>query len=165
MSQYNKSPAKNEKKDELLKEVIMGMFNSKNEISEAKEDVKPIDEVSKKWNMNDRITNLFADKIESDTKLKGRYAIILIAILIIQLVTLNIFFVLKGCNVLKYADTTFNIFITGGIAEIFVLVRIIVKYLFNDNLTELLKIILKANNASNGKYNPKRENIIKNKKD
>lgn len=49
---------------------------------------------------------------------------------------------------MHYSDTTFNIFITGGIAEIFVLVRIIVKYLFKDNLTNALNIILENNNPA-----------------
>ena len=57
-----------------------------------------------------------------------------------------IIFVLKGCNVLDYSDSTFNLFITGGIAEVFTLIMVIVKYLFNDNLTEALKIILTNNN-------------------
>ena len=47
---------------------------------------------------------------------------------------------------LIYSDSTFNIFITGGIAEVFVLVRVIVKYLFKDNLTNALNIILENNN-------------------
>lgn len=146
MNKIQDNPAELIKQE--YKEQLLRMFNAKNEISEKKKDeiIKPIDEATKKWNTNDRITNLFANKIEKDTELKGTYAKILIGILIFQLVVLNILFILKGCGVLKFSDTTFNIFITGGIAEIFVLVRTIVKYLFSDDLTELLKIILKANN-------------------
>lgn len=146
MSKNIENPAeltKDEYKKQLLK-----MFISKNEIIQNKEmeETKAIDEASKKWDTNDTITNLFADKIKKDTELKGKYAIILIIILIFQLVVLNFLFILKGLGSLEFSDTTFNIFITGGIAEIFLLVRTIVKYLFSDDLTELLKIILKANN-------------------
>ena len=146
MNKKTDNPAETLK--EKYKEELLKMFKPQNEIVETQnnEEIKTIDEITKKWNTNDRITNLFANKIEKDTELKGKYAIRLIRILTFQLVILNILFILKGCNVLKFSDTTFNIFITGGIAEIFILVRTIVKYLFSDDLTELLKIILKANN-------------------
>lgn len=164
MNKLETNPAnKMEDSIDKTKEIVIKMFNSKKEITDVKEqeETKPIDEATKKWNTNDRITNLFANKIEKDTELKGTYAKILIGILIFQLVILNILFILKGCGKLKFADSTFNIFITGGIAEIFVLVRTIVKYLFNDDLTELLKIILKANNY---KFKENNENKNKNGK-
>lgn len=157
MSNINQNPAS--EKIDKTKEIVIQMFNnSQKEVKEINEETKPIDEVTKKWNMNERITSLFADKIENDTELKGKYAVILIGILIFQLICLNTIFILKGCNVLSFSETTFNIFITGGIAEIFILVRIIVKYLFNDNLTELLKIILRANNNSYYKDNKDKNN-------
>lgn len=123
---------------------------------------KTIDEVTKKWNMNDKIVELFKEKIEGDNNLKGRYAKILIWILVVQLFILNIFFFLKGIGILNYTDSTFNIFITGGIAEIFVLVKMIVKYLFNDNLSDSLNIILEKNN---NKFNYKNNNLKKIKSD
>ena len=55
---------------------------------------------------------------------------------------MNVIFILRGVNVLIFEDTTFNIFITATIAEIFSLVTIIVKYLFTDNLSQLLSNIL-----------------------
>ena len=145
-------------KDNYIKE-IQKIFDKQNDLK-PQDKVNAIDEVNKKWITNDRITNLFADKIEKDTNLKGKYAIILIGILIFQLVILDILFVLKGCGILNFADSTFNIFITGGIAEIFVLVKTIVTSLFNDDLTELLKIILKANNYKfkENNENKKKEN-------
>ena len=100
--------------------------------------------------------------MEYDQNLKEKYAIILIGILTVQLITLIVIFILKGCGVLDYSDTTFNIFITGGIAEVFVLVKMIVQYLFTDNLTEALKIILRNNNQV--KDEEKNGNNIKNDK-
>lgn len=133
---------------DITKQMILRMFNSKNEVTKVKEqeNTKPIDELSKKWDMNDKIIELFAENMSKDQKLKERYAIILIIILAIQLIALIVIFILKGCNILNYSDSTFNIFISGGIAEVFILVRVIVKYLFKDNLTNSLNIILENNN-------------------
>lgn len=132
-------------------EIIMKMFNPDNEVSKINndEEAKPIDETSKKWSLNTKVTDLFEEKIKSDTKLKRRYAMALIILLIVMVVALNVWFVLKGLGVLNFSDSTFNLFITGGLAEIFILVRTIVQYLFNDNLTELLKLILDRNNKEN----------------
>lgn len=126
------------------------------------EDNKTIDEVSKKWNMNEKILEAFVCNIAEDQKLKHRYATILIGVLIFQLVALITIFVLQGIGLLSYSDVSFNIFVTGGIAEVYVLVRVIVKYLFNDNLTDLLKIILRANNIYGNKNKKDLKNNIKN---
>lgn len=121
--------------------------NKKRVYSEIKTKSKPIDEATKKWDMNDKIVDLFKERIEKDNILKVKYAKNLIHILIFQLIALNVLFVMKGLGFLNYSEMSFNIFITGGIAEIYVLVRVIVKYLFKDNLTESLNIILENNNS------------------
>lgn len=150
--------------------IILNMFKDENEITNISdgEDTKPIDEVSKKWDMNDRILELFSDTIERDQGLKEKYAIILIIILCIQLIALITVFVLKGCELLTYSDSTFNIFISGGIAEVFILVRVIVKYLFKDNLTSALNTILENNNkirqTKNNSYKNNKSNNNNNKK-
>lgn len=152
MSILEENPATETKEDDVdieeTKKLLLNMLDKKKNIKniEEQEDAKAIDENRKKWNTNDKVLELFAIKIKKDTELKGKYAIILIGILIFQLIILNILFILKGREILIFSDTTFNIFISGGIAEIFVLVKIIVEYLFKDDLAELLKIILKANN-------------------
>ena len=157
----NKNPAKG---TEDKYEIVLNMFKHKNELKniEDNEDTKPVDEVSKKWSMNERILELFTDTIERDQDLKEKYAIILIVILCIQLVALITIFILKGCGVLSYSDSTFNIFISGGIAEVFVLVRVIVKYLFKDNLTNALNTILENNKkirqTKNNRYKNNKEN-------
>ena len=116
--------------------------------------------MTKKWDMNDKIIKLFSNNIEKDTQLKGKYAVILIIILIFQLVALNVIFLLKGFNIIKYSDSTLNIFITGGIAEIFFLVRTIVKYLFRDNITDSLNIILERNNRLERKKYKRKNNTF-----
>jgi hypothetical protein len=164
-SNKNKTnPAIDKTKEDLLR-----IFNSKNKVSKVNtnniQDVKPINEINKKWAMNDKIINIFVKNIDEDQELRKKYATILIMILAIELIALITIFVLKGLNILNYSDTTFNIFITGGIAEVFVLVRIIVKYLFKDNLTNALNIILENNNPSRSYVGNNKNKIKINEKD
>lgn len=143
------------KLDKEMQEKIDSLFDrisnkekvNKEKIDIAEDNSKNVDEVNKKWTMNEKIIELFINNIKGDNGLKEKYAIILIVILIAQLIALNVLFILVGCGVLSYSETTFNIFITGGILEVFVLVRVIVKYLFKDNLTNALNIILEKNNS------------------
>lgn len=149
------------------KKYIREIFNTakeKKEEAENEERNAPIDEVKKKWDMNDRILKLFVGNIEQDQKLRSKYAIILIIILSVELIALITIFILKGAGKLNYSDSTFNIFISGGIAEIFVLVRLIVKYLFKDNLTEALKIIITMNNKRIIRNSKKKENKTSDKR-
>lgn len=152
---------------EEAKENIKKLFDSKDKVTKINENnnekIIPINEINKKWDMNDRIIDLFIKNIGADQDLRKKYAVILIRILSIELIALIVIFVLKGLNILKYSDSTFNLFITGGIAEVFVLVRVIVKYLFKDNLTNALNIILENNNPIKRYTNNNNKNRIKNK--
>lgn len=141
MSKDNPAIEANEK---YKKEVLRSLNNKQEELKSNKP--QKLSEFENKWNMNNKIIELFANNIEKDQELKQKYSSILITILAIQLLALLIIFILKGVGVLSYSDSTFNIFVSGGIAEVFVLVRIIVKYLFKDNLTNALNIILENNN-------------------
>jgi len=155
---------------EDTKENIRKMFDSKDRVSKVNEykseQIKPINEINKKWDMNDRIVDLFTKNISKDQALREKYAIILIIILSLELIALIVIFILKGANVLNYSNSTFNLFITGGLAEVFVLVRLIVQYLFKDNLTNALNIILENNNPIKRYTNNYNKNKIsyKNKK-
>lgn len=141
--------------------------------TELKDNIKEneniqIDEVEKKWNMNEKIINLFANNMEKDQKLRETYAVILIIILTIMLIALITIFVLVGLEILNYSETVLNIFVTGGIAEVYVLIRTIVKYLFKDNLTNALTIILENNNQLkkyNGKVQSKYKKDVNKKSD
>ena len=61
-------------------EEIQKVFDRKENL-ESQENVTAIDEVKKKWAMNDKIIELFVDNIGKDQKLRNKYAIILIVIL------------------------------------------------------------------------------------
>lgn len=146
-----KSPA------ELTNDEILRIFDNLKDTDKFEKSIKAepqtIDEVASKWQMNNKIVDMFSDKMKQDTDLKKKYANWLVKILIIQLVLLNIWFFLKGKGELEFSDITFNIFVSGGIAEVFLLVRVIVKYLFSDNLSELLKMVIRTSNMSNNKPN------------
>ena len=142
---------------EDYKAKILKSFNSKQE--ETKIDkIQRLSEYDNKWNMNNKIIELFERNIEKDQTLRFIYAIILVTILGIELIALVTIFILAGCGILSYSDTALNLFITGGIAEIFVLVKVIVEYLFKDNLTEALKIIITSNNKKNNYKNKDSKN-------
>lgn len=151
----------------IKNEDILNLFNSKDK-EEVHEDTKskqkPINEINRKWDMNDKIVNLFADTIEDDKKIRNTYAIILLIILAIQLIALSVIFILTGANVLHYSDTTLNIYVTAGIAEVFVLTRVIVKYLFTDNISGALNTIIENNNPIR-KYQKFDKNKADNKKE
>lgn len=149
-----KIPATNT--NDSVKEQILANWNKQKETTDENKN-KYSNEFTNKWNMNNRVVELFAKEIEKDQRLRIIYDVILIGILIVELIALIVIFILVGCNKLHYSDTTFNIFITGGIAEVFTLVTIIVKYLFKDNLTKALNIILENNNKI--RYKNKNKNI------
>ena len=141
--------------DKVLLQLKEGETNDIKEIKEIEDpDDAEIDIESytakNKWHVYKEIANIFLDRSKNDSNIKEKYSMILIIILILQLFVMNVIFILRGANVLDFLDTTFNIFITATIAEVFALITIIVKYLFTDNLTKLLSNIL---------TNAKEENI------
>lgn len=99
-----------------------------------------------KMGMYQQLFKVYGESSKGDLRLKKIFSTILLVILVIQLIALDVIFILNGAKVLEFNDTTFNIFITTGIAEVFALVTIIVKYLFSDNLTKLLSIIINSDN-------------------
>lgn len=150
----NNNPAIGTK--EIYKEEILKKIGGKPKVLEAIEE-QPKNEFDQIWNMNNKIVGLFEKNIEKDQKMRNIYAIILLGILIAELIALVVIFILIGCDVLHYSELAMDLFITGGIAEVFVLVKVIVQYLFKDNLTNALNIILRNNNQV--KYKNKKNKI------
>lgn len=142
----------NEEQNEVKEEVEINkeLLNIPNHLLKEKELIA--EEVSEnavdyytaknKMEMYRELFNHYGEISKEDNDLKKKYAKKLLRILVIQLIVLDILFILVGAGKLNFSDTTFNLFITAGIAEIFTLVTIIVKYLFSDNLTKLMTIIL-----------------------
>lgn len=132
---------------EEFKELI-----SKSKKDNLQKDKKKQSQFFNIWEVNNKVVKLFEENAKEDRELRRKYAKYLIIILAIELVFLNIIFILFGCGVLKYSEIVFDLFITGGIAEIFVLIKTIIKHLFKDNLTDALNTILETNNKKPNYY-------------
>lgn len=106
---------------------------------------EPFDETARRTEMDSQVINAFCEVIQKDTKLKFIYGAILIFLLGLQLIALNVVFILYGLNILKYSENIFQLFLVGTLGEIIALVTVIVKYLFKDNITKALDNILEKN--------------------
>lgn len=133
--------------EEEERDILDNIFSSVKTEDKAKPEEKSenLDERIERFKLDSEVIHTFTDGIKGDRKLKNGYAIILITIFIVQLVVFNGVFILCGCKILRYDATTLNIYITGGIIEVVALIKIIVSYLFKDNMTESLKSILEKN--------------------
>lgn len=67
---------------------------------------------------------------KAETTLKKNYGYCLLAILAVQLIAMNVIFILDGAFVLHFSDVTLQIFMGGTLTEVFGLVLIVTKYLF-----------------------------------
>lgn len=92
--------------------------------------------------LEDIINNIYNKNANTDRKTKSIYAYVLLGMLCFQTIATTAIFVCKGLNILKYSDSTFNIYISGTMIQIVLLVEIIVKYLFTDNLSAIIKNML-----------------------
>lgn len=135
--------------DKLQLEVNNALLEiSDNDVKElrniSKFENKDVESVVKDYKLSlyKQIVDVYDKRNEKDNTIKEKYAIWLIRMLGIQLIVLNCIFIFQGFGWINLPTSTLNIFITASIAEIFALVNIIVKYLFTDNLTNLLTKIL-----------------------
>ena len=74
-----------ETSEKYKKEILEKIENKPETLKDGK--AKTVSEIENKWNMNNRIIELFSKNIENDQNLKEKYAIILIGILTVQLIT------------------------------------------------------------------------------
>ena len=87
------------------------------------------------------ILNVWEDQQNAERTLRKEYASCFIWVLALQLVVINVIFVLIGCNILKYEQWTANLFIVSVFGEIVGIVSIIVKYLFTSTNKEMIDLI------------------------
>lgn len=77
-----------------------------------------------------------------ERKLRKLYALCFVAILAIQIILMNVIFVLDCCGVLDLSETQFNIFYISMFGEIVALALIVTKYLFHkESETKLIETI------------------------
>ena len=78
----------------------------------------------------DPMTQADLDDRKTDRTLKSTYAIWFIYILIGQLLLMNVIVFLAGLKVLVYEEWVLNLFMSGTLAEVFLIVMVITKNLF-----------------------------------
>lgn len=88
------------------------------------------------------VLKAWKDQQSQDRNLRSRYATWLMVALTIQMIAINVVYVLMGSGVLSYEPWTANTFIMAVFAEMAALVYLVVKYLFtltNDKILEFMK--------------------------
>jgi hypothetical protein len=88
------------------------------------------------------VLRAWKDQQAQDRKLRSRYATWLMIAMGIQMLVVNVVYILMGCGILSYEQWTANTFIMGVFAEVAALVLLIVKYLFtpaSDKILDLMK--------------------------
>ena len=87
------------------------------------------------------IVNAWKNQQDQDRKMRKLYATWLMVVMSIQIVAINVIFILIGCKVLMFEPWTANTFVMAVFTEIGALVLLVVKYLFpatSDKILELL---------------------------
>lgn len=87
------------------------------------------------------ILKVWEDQQNAERNLRKGYATCFMWLLAVQLVIINVVFVLIGCNILQYEQWTVNLFIVSVFGEIVGIVLIIVKYLFTSTNKEMIDLI------------------------
>ncbi len=87
------------------------------------------------------IVNAWKQQQDQDRKMRKLYASWLIGAMSVQVVAINVIFVLIGCSVLRFEQWTANTFVMATFAEISALVLLVVKYLFPATTDRILDLI------------------------
>lgn len=106
-----------------------------------------IDNIGKLQNIQERIkhhrtiVNAWKQQQDQDRKMRKTYANLLMGAMSVQVIAINVIFVLIGCGILKFEPWTTNTFIMATFAEISALVLLVVKYLFPPTTDRILDLI------------------------
>jgi len=76
------------------------------------------------------LTNEVVEDSKTDRSLKSMYAKSFIAILALQLIVMNLIFVLSGTEVLAFEEWELELYMGGTMAQVFGVVLVITKNLF-----------------------------------
>jgi hypothetical protein len=87
------------------------------------------------------IINAWKQQQTQDREIRRVYANWLMVVMSLQIVVINVIFILIGCGLLKFEQWTANVFITAVFAEISALVLLVVKYLFPATADKILDLI------------------------
>lgn len=126
--------------------LIYDSLNESNAVnSDSSYEGKPLDEVLERLKIDKEVVQTFTDNAKDDRKLKNAYAKWLIKIFVGQLFFFDGVFISVGLRWLNFSETTLNFFTTGAVIEVISLIAIIVRYLFQDNISKSLNSILEHN--------------------
>jgi hypothetical protein len=87
------------------------------------------------------IVRVWKQQQDQDRMMRKMYASWLMGAMSVQVVAINIIFMLIGCGVLKFEQWTANTFVMATFAEISALVLLVVKYLFPATTDRILDLI------------------------
>ena len=87
------------------------------------------------------IIKVWKQQQDQDRQIREIYAKWLIGVMVVQVVAINIIFVLIRLSVLEFEPWTANTFVMATFAEISALVLLVVKYLFPTSADRILDLI------------------------
>lgn len=106
------------------------------------EDMIKLQEANDKSHKLHAVLESWSTQKSEERKLRKLYALCFVVILALQIIIMNVVFVLAGCSILTLSETQFNVFFVSMFGEIAALVLIITKYLFHqDSDTKLIDTI------------------------
>lgn len=109
--------------------------------SEQIDNLGKIQDIQERVKHHRTIVNAWKQQQDQDRKMRKMYANWLMGVMSVQVVAINVIFVLIGCGVLKFEQWTANTFLTATFAEITALILLVVKYLFPATTDRILALI------------------------
>lgn len=96
------------------------------------------------------IVNAWKSQQSQDRQMRGRYAKGLMVAFWLQMLTINITYILIGCGALTFEAWTARVFIMAVFAELAAMVLFIVKYLFRTTGDKVLELAAPLSSAKGG---------------
>lgn len=95
------------------------------------EDLIKAQEASDKSLKLHAVLDSWSNQKTEERKLRKLYALCFVVILAIQIIMMNVVYILIGCEVLKVGEAQFNVFYISMFGEIAAFVLIVTRYLFH----------------------------------
>ena len=120
----------------------VGIVNDPDPVSSDQiENFGRLQDIQERTKHHRTIIAVWKQQQDQDRKMRKLYANWLIGAMVVQVVAINVIFVLIGRDVLKFESWTANTFVMATFAEISALVLIVVKYLFPTTTDRILDLI------------------------
>jgi hypothetical protein len=100
-----------------------------------------LQEIQERVKHHRTIVSAWKQQQDQDRKMRKLYANWLMGAMSVQVIAINVIFVLIGTGTLKFEQWTANTFVTATFAEISALVLLVVKYLFPATTDRILDLI------------------------